>query len=209
MYTGPFMSVKGPAPRAYWILSGILCLCTLVALWITAWKIRQDKVEARMGGREPEPAETDRPRRIPIAFRKFARAGHFKIGYVREATLAVLDLNSRCLVSYPGMKEGERRAWQELQITWVAGDSNACVLQVEFKPGSPCRGPGEYEALKPGLRIELDPEVHLTVERWDPAKPEVYLAGPTGSAGLAEGGVFDLAPYSARLTRNVLRVERH
>jgi hypothetical protein len=203
------MSVKGPAPRAYWILSGILCLCTLVALFITAWKIRQEKVEARIGGREAEPSDTDRPRKIPIARGKFARAGHFKIGYVREATLAVLDLNSRCLVSYPGLKEGERRAWQELQLAWVAGDSTSCVVQVEFRPGSPCRGPGEYEDLKPGLRIELDPDVHLTVERWDPSKPEVYLAGPTGSAGLAEGGVFEVAPYVARLTGKLLRVERH
>jgi hypothetical protein len=203
------MSVKGPAPRAYWILSGVLCLCTLVALWITAWRIRQDKVEARLGGREERPSETDRPRRVPIPRGKASLAGHFKIAYPKDGTLAVFDLNARPLVTFHGLSEGSRRAWQELQLTWIAADAASCVVEVEFRPGSPCRGPGEYENLKPGLRIELDPDVHLTVERWDPSKPEVFLAGPAGSAGLADGGVFELAPYRARLSKNVLSVERH
>ena len=79
---------------------------------------------------------------------------------------------------------------------------------MEFRPGAPCLGPGEYTDLKPGLRIELDDDHALTVVRWDPTRPEIYLAGPTAEAGLADGGEFQFPPYRAKLVGLVLRVER-
>jgi hypothetical protein len=202
------MTVKAPVPRWYWALSVVLCLCTLVALWITAWKIRQDKVAARRGGREAEPSETDRLRRLPIARDKAVRVAHFKLGYTRAESLMVLDQNSKPLVTFTGFVPGERRAWQELRIACLAADERSYLVEVEFRPGAPCLGTGEYADLKPGLRIELDEEHAVTVLRWDPAKPEVYLAGPAGEAGLADGGEFKLPPYRARLLGRVLHVER-
>ena len=203
------MSVKAPVPRLYWALSLVLCLCTLVALWITAWKIRQDKVEARRGGREPEPSETDRLRRLPIARDKAVRAGHFKIGFTKEGELRVFDSLSKPLVTFTGVAAGERRGWQELRIRCLAADEKMVLVEVEFKPGAACLGTGLYADLKPGLRIELDDDLHLTVLRWDPSKPEVYLSGPSGEAGLAEGGSYKFPPYRARLAERILHVERN
>ncbi|HEX7900535.1 MAG TPA: hypothetical protein VF950_22410 [Planctomycetota bacterium] len=202
------MSVKAPVPRAYWVLSVLLCLCTLVALWITAWKIRQDKVAARRGGRQDEPSETDRLRRLPLARGKSVRAGHFKLGYPRDGALQVLDLNARTLVTFTDIAPGERRGWQELRLTCVAADPQAYLIEAEFRPGSACLGPGEYADLKAGLQIELDEGRLLTVVRWDAEKPEIYLAGPSGEAGLADGGEFRIPPYRARLAGRVLRVSR-
>lgn len=201
------MTGKGPS-KLYWALSVALCLCTLVALWATAWKIRQQKVEARRGGREAEPSETDRPRRVSIARHGAARAGHFKLGYPREGALMVLTQTQQTLVTFTDVVPGERRAWQELQITCLAADPSAMLVEVEFKPGAPCRGVGDYLDLKPGLRIQLDDDLFFSVERWDPAKPEVFLAGSVSSGGLAEGGEFALPPYRAKLVQGVLRVRR-
>lgn len=208
MYTGPSMSVKGGAPRAYWILSGLLCLCTLVALWIVAWKVRQDKVAARSAGRQ-ESASVDGPRRLLIPRGKAGLAGHFKVSYPGERTLSVFDLNARHLATFPGFADGEVRAWQELRMKWIAGDATSAVVEVEFRPSSPCVGVGVYADLKPGLRVELSPDVQFSVERWDPDKPEIFLVGPSGSAGLAEGGVAQFPPFRARLLNKLLHVERN
>ena len=202
------MSVKAPVPRAYWALSVALCLCTLVALWITAWKIRQDKVEARRGGRQEAPSETDRLRRLPVARNKGVLAGHFKLGFTREGTLDVYDLHSRRLVTFTGFVPGERRGWQELRLRCVAADEKMTLVEAEFQPGAACFGLGEYADLKPGLRIDLDEERHLTVVRWDPATPAIHLSGPAGEAGLGAGGEYRCAPFRARLVGRDLHVSR-
>ena len=120
----------------------------------------------------------------------------------------MLDLNARNLVTFTGIAAGERRAWQELRVTCVAADPGASFLDVEFRPAAPCLGIGEYAELKPGLKIELGEELHLTVVRWDPEKPEIYLEGPAGAAGLADGGEFKIPPYRAKLVGRVLHVSR-
>lgn len=204
------MSDKGPVPKAYWILSAILCLCTLAALWATAWKIRTNKVEARIGGRQAEPSDTDRPRKVVVPRGKTGRAGHFRLRYAAEGTLAVHDENARLLVTFPGLSEGERRAWQELQLRWLTADAKSALVEVEFRPGAPCRGFGDYAALRAGLRIELDDELSLSVERWDPEKPELFLISSRGSSGgLGQGGAVDFPPYRARLLDRVLVLDRH
>ncbi len=202
--------VKAPLPKAYWILSGVLCLAPLVALWITAWKIRQEKVAARSGGRQAPPSETDRLRRLPIPRGRSVHAGHFKLIYPdRDAALLVYTMTQQHLVTFTGLREGERRAWQELQILCRASDEKGYLVEVEFKPGSPCRGLGEYAALKVGLRIDLEEDLALVVQHWDPAKPELRLSTSRGAEiGLADGGSWTDAPYRLKLEKSVLKVER-
>lgn len=203
------MAVKAPLPRTYWILSGLLCLCTLVALWITAWKIRTQKVDARSAGRQEGPSETDRIRKLSIRRGGAVRAGHFKIAYPpNEGRLMVLDERMKPYVTFTGVREGERRAWQELQITCLALDEKTCLVEVEFKPGAPSRGPGEFAVLKEGLRIRLEEDVELGVLRWDPAKPEIYLSTPDGETGLAAGGLWTRPPWRAKLVDAILHLTR-
>jgi hypothetical protein len=203
------VTVKAPLPRVYWILSGVLCLCTLVALWITAWKIREEKVAARTAGRQAPPSETDRLRRLPLMRGRGIRAGHFRLHYPpRDGALMVSDGTNQLLVTFTGLREGERRAWQELQIACIAADEKGYLLDVEFRPGSPCRGPGDYAVIKPGLRIELGEDRALVVLRWDPAKPELLLSGPGGEIGLADGGEWKDAACRVRLAGGVLQVSR-
>jgi hypothetical protein len=202
--------VKAPLPKAYWILSGLLCLATLVALWLTAWKVREEKLAARAGGRQDPPSETDRLRRLPIPRGRGVHAGHFKLVYPdRDGALRVYTMANQHLVNFTGLREGERRAWQELQVLVRGADEKGYLVEVAFTPGSPCRGLGEYAALKPGLRIELDEDVALVVQHWDPAKPELRFSTSRGAdVGLGEGGTWTDAPYRLKLEKNLLKVER-
>jgi serine/threonine protein kinase len=61
--------VPAPAPtsgKLRWIFAAILCACTLVALWVTAARVKAQKLAARMGERietpPPPPAEKARLR---------------------------------------------------------------------------------------------------------------------------------------------------
>lgn len=204
------MTGKAPLPKVYWILSGLLCLATLVALWLTAWKVRAEKLAAREGGRQAPPSETDRLRRLPVARGRGVHAGHFKLSYPdRDGTLAVYSMSNQHLVTFTGVREGERRAWQELQVRCRAADEKQYLLEIAFLPGSACRGAGEYVALKPGLRIELDNDLAVSVARWDPEKPELRLSTSRGGEiGLAEGGAWTEEPHRLKLERGALKVWR-
>ncbi len=203
------MTVKAPLPVLYWVLAGILCACTLVALWITGWKIRTEKVAARSAGRQAPPSDTDRLRRLPVARGQAVQAGHFQLAYPhRDGALAVLDAGRRLLVTFTGLREGERRAWQELQVACLAADEKAYLVEVEFRAGAACRGPGEFALLRPGLRIELDETRFVSVVRWDPAKPELVLSTPSGEATLGEGSEWTSPPHRAKLAGATLLVDK-
>lgn len=203
------MTVKAPLPVLYWVLAAILCACTLVALWITGWKIRQEKVASRSAGLQAPPSDTDRLRRLPVARGQAVQAGHFQLAYPnRDGALLVLDAGRRPLATFTGFREGERRAWQELQVACIAADEKAYLVEVAFHPGAACRGPGEFASLRPGLRIDLDDARSLTVVRWDPAKPELVLSTPSGETTLGEGAEWKHPPHRATLAAGVLQVVR-
>lgn len=159
-----------PVPRTIRALQLVLVGLTLVVLWLVAWKVRDAKVEARSGGRErieADPAPPAGP--VPLARGASLRAGHFALTYPdRDGALEVARANGEALVEFAALKAGERRAWQELQIDVQETSAASHLIRVEFRPGAPCRGPGLYRAVKPGLRIEVD-GVAFTVSRWDPA----------------------------------------
>lgn len=203
------MTVKAPLPRLYWVFAGILVACTLVALWVTAWKIREEKVASRLAGLQAPPSDTDRLRRLPLTRGRSVQAGHFQLAYPdRAGALIVVGPSGRPLVTFTGFREGERRAWQELRIFGVAADEKAYLVEVDFLPGGACRGPGEFSELKPGLRIDLDDTRFLSVVRWNPAKPELVLSTPTGEVALGDGAEWSSTPHRAKLAGGVLQVAR-
>ncbi len=63
------MSVKVLCPKMKvpWTAAAILCAVVLVALWITAWRVRAMKLEARQSGREPPAAVAAGKPRLKVA----------------------------------------------------------------------------------------------------------------------------------------------
>jgi len=169
------MSVK-----AQWAFAGVLCLCTLVALWATAMSVREKKLAARRGERiqEAEPIHLaggeGRPLKLSLKSGQKLAVEHFSLVY-RDGTLNVSDPRGSPLVSFMNLEKGVKRGWQELQLTVLQADPSALVVEAEIRPGAPSTGDGWYTAIRAGLRVEFDLGRVVTVTAWDPAKPEVTL----------------------------------
>jgi len=181
VYNTPLMPVK-----VRWILASLLCLCTLVALWVTGARVKAQKMAARYGDRTSasapviDPAATSR-----TTLRRGARvpAGHFSLELAEGGTVRVLDASGATLVEYGDVVAGDVRRWQELQLTFAGGGPDGMTAEVEFKPGSPCLGSGRYRALRQGLQIQFLGGRSITIAAWDAAKSEATLdlAGPSGA----------------------------
>jgi hypothetical protein len=171
------MAVKAPPGLLFWIPAGVLVLCTLVALWVTAAQIKARKMAARYGERiEADPAPDGRLPEFVLRPGQSTRVEHLTLDLDKaDGSLVVLDARQRPLARYSGLKKGDERGWQELRIKVLAVDADSIRLATEFRPGAACLGPGRYTALRPGLHIELPGGRGATVAAWDPAKPEVRV----------------------------------
>src|SRR5262245_18516251 len=107
------MSVKA-APRLQWILAGILVLCTLVALWATAMRVREQKLAARRGDRGdriPQEAAPrvevidGRPQRVQLPAGQKVAVEHFLLVY-GDKTLKVSDRQGSPLVTFTTLEKG-------------------------------------------------------------------------------------------------------
>jgi len=156
-----------------WVLAGILCLCTLTAMWVTAARIKADKMAARYGVPiPPEPAVAD-PKPSPIRLKRgeSAPAQHLTLAYV-DGSLEVRNAQGRALARYPDLKPGRRLGWQELRVEIREASADEVLLDAEFVPGAASFGPGIYLDLRAGLRVEFAKGRSLTVLAWDPVKLE-------------------------------------
>jgi len=177
------MAVKAPPGPLFWIPAGILVLCTLVALWVTAAQIKARKMAARYGERiEADPAPDGRLPEFVLRPGQSTRVEHLTLDLDKaDGSLVVLDAQERPLVRYSGLRKGDERGWQELRIKVLAVDAESIRLATEFRPGAACLGPGAFIALRPGLRIETAGGWALTLVTWDEAKPEARVKIESGS----------------------------
>jgi hypothetical protein len=169
------MSVK-----AQWAFAGVLCLCTLVALWATAMSVRERKLAARRGERIQDAApprlevNERRPQKLPLKQGQKVAVEHFSLVY-RDDTLSVTGSQDRAFVDFIHLKKGEQRGWQELRLTILEVDPSGLVVEAEIRPGAPSTGDGWYTALREGLQVEFDGKRLVTIRAWDAAKPELQL----------------------------------
>lgn len=180
------MSVKAPGrPRRRALLwAGVATLnaLTLAALWVTAWRVREEKLAARLGAQPPAaggPEET-RLRLLPDVPTRFA---HFTLLAAGDATLRVLDARGVPCADFTGLAPGERRNWQELALAVLEAGPGGWLVEARLEPGAPCRGPGLYRKLAEGLRIELSGGRALVVRTWTPEGPalELGVESPDGA----------------------------
>jgi len=179
VYNTPLMPVK-----VRWIFAGILCLCTLVALWVTGARVRAQKMAARYGDRTASaPIDAGGTSVVSLAHDKRVQVEHFTLEYARGEVVRVLDRAGTALAEFSGVKKGDFRRWQELQLRFVEVGLDSALLEVEFKPGSPCFGSGRYRALRQGLQILFPDNRSVTIAAWDAAKPEatLHFQGPPGT----------------------------
>lgn len=188
--------------RVIRVFATILVLCTLVALWVTAARVKALKLAARRG-EVIEPvggtiAETA-PSRHVLRSNDRVRVGHFSLHLNKAGNVAVLDATGRPLVEFLRLKKGDLRRWQELQLTFAEVSRDEVKADVEFKPGAPCFGGGQYRALRAGLQIEFPGGQSATILAWDAQAPEIALKfqSPQGTlerkAGLGgEGRAYGL-----------------
>ena len=165
------MSVQAPDRKLHpvvWVLAGILCLCTLTAMWVTAARVKAAKLAARYGvGVEPEPGAG------PIRLKRgqTAPAQHLTLAYVAEG-LDVRNAQGKALVRYPDPKPGQRLGWQELRLTLRDAPREELLVDVDFIPGAASTGAGLYMELRAGLRVEFSKGRAVTLTAWDPVKRE-------------------------------------
>lgn len=177
------MSVKAAAPGpVFWVLSGILCACTLAALLVTAIQIKDRKMAARYGERIDAPAAPDgRLPEIVLRRGESARVEHLRVDFPKTLdALEVRDSQGHPLVRFTQLRKGQERGWQELRLKLLDVQPDALRLAPEFRPGSPCFGSGVYVSLRPGLRVEFADGRGATLTAWDPAKPEARLKVESG-----------------------------
>ncbi len=163
------MSAQAPDRKLHpvvWVLAGILCLCTLTALWVTAARVKAAKMAARYGvGVEAAagPVSLKRGRTAP--------AQHLTLAHVAEG-LEVRNAQGKALVRYPNPKPGQRLGWQELRVTLREAPTDELLVDVDFVPGAASTGAGLYMDLRAGLRVEFSRGRAVTLTAWDPVKLE-------------------------------------
>lgn len=201
------MAVKDRLP---WVFAAILVACTLVALWVTAARVKGQKMAARYGEKVEAPPSLG-PERLTLKTGERRQVGHFTL-VGKGATLEVVDANGRALVEFTGIRKGQLRAWQELQLTFVEVAADALGVETEFRPGSPCFGSGLYRALKAGLQVRFPGGRSATITAWDPSTSEikVHFESPGGHVQNTFGaeGKGDVFGMSYALDRDAaLRIE--
>ena len=170
--------------KVRWILASLLCLCTLVALWVTGARVKAAKMAARYGDRiAPAPIDAAGTSRLTLRRDERVKAAHFSLEYSKGEIVRVFDAAGTVLAEFPAPRKGELRRWQELQLVFTEVGPDAAKVEVEFKPGSPCFGSGTYRALRQGLQVEFPGGRSVTVAAWDAAKQEARLRmeGPAGN----------------------------
>jgi len=153
------------------VLAGLLVVCTLIALAVTAFRIKANKMRARYGiGEEQDVIE---PRLGPIRLHagQSAVVQHLQLRYA-QGTLQVRDAQDKALVTFSELKRGQRCGWQELRMTLTLVTKDDLEIEPEFIPGSPCFGAGTYGEWRAGLRVEFPRGRALTVTAWDPVTSE-------------------------------------
>lgn len=180
--------MSGQAPpesgKLRWTLSILLCLCTLVALWVTGARVRSLKMAARYGDRiAAAPIDPAGTSTVTLRRDERVRVAHFTLEFTKAAALRISDGAGTVLVEFSGPRKGEMRRWQELQLTFSEVGPDAAKVDVDFKPGSPCFGSGNYRALRQGLQVQFPGGRSVTIAIWDAAKPEATLRfeGPAGT----------------------------
>ncbi len=178
------MSVNATHPLK-WIFAGILCLCTLVALWATAMRVREQKLAARRGDRIQDAApirlpEDGRPRKLELRRGQKVAVEHFTL-LCSDQTLAVVPF-----VEFIDLKKGDVRGWQELRLAVLEVDQTGIALEAGIRPGAPSTGDGWYTAIRQGLQVEFDGNRSVAVVSWDPAKPEIKVKIQHGDQGKEE-----------------------
>jgi hypothetical protein len=176
------MAVKAPPGPLFWIPAGILVVCTLVALWVTAAQVKARKMAARYGERiQPAPVVDAPLAEVTLRRGKPVTVGHLTLDLDQnDGSLTVLDAQQRPLARFGGLKKGDERGWQELRMKLLDVDADAVRIATELRPGAPCLGPGTFRALRPGLRVELPGGRALTLVAWDAVKPEAKVKVEAG-----------------------------
>src|SRR5689334_1663783 len=208
--------MSGQAPPASgklrWILSGLLCLCTLVALWVTGARVKALKMAARYGDRTPAASvDPTRTSTVLLCRDQRVRIAHFTLEFTSADLLRISDGSGAVLVEFPGLRKGDLRRWQELQLACHDVGRDGATVEVEFKPGSPCFGSGTYRALRQGLRMEFPGGRTVTIATWDATKPEATLRfeGPSGKADsvVAPGAAGEAMKIRYRFERAGLELQ--
>jgi hypothetical protein len=185
-----------------WVLAAILCACTLVALWVTGARIKAMKIAARRGEViEPIANPTEAaPSKVILRRDHRVRVEHFGLRRNAAGNVEVVDAKERPLVDFVRIEKGQVRRWQELQLSFSEVSPEEATVDVEFKPGAPCFGPGLYRALRQGLQVQFPKGASVTVSAWDPKAPEATLKFEGPEAGLerkvalhADGKIFGVA----------------
>src|SRR5262245_48997765 len=169
--------------KARWIFATLLCLCTLVALWVTGARVKAAKMAARYGDRiAAAPIDAAGTSTVTLRRDERVKVGHLALEFSKGATVKVFDGAGTALAEFPSPTKGEMRRWQELQLVFTQVGADSATVEVEFKPGSPCFGSGRYRGLRQGLQIQFPGDRSVTVATWDAAKPEATLKmeGPGG-----------------------------
>jgi len=198
--------------KARWVFATLLCLCTLVALWVTGARVRAQKMAARYGDRTAAaPIDPEGSSMVTLRRDERVRVGHFTLEFARGEALRILDGSGSPLVEYPGLRKGEMRRWQELQLVVADTGPDAAKVDVEFHPGSPCQGGGTYLALRQGLQIRFPGDRSVTIAAWDPAKPEakLHFEGPAGTVDsvVAPGATGEVSKIRYRFERTALDLQ--
>jgi hypothetical protein len=204
------MSVKAASPGPiFWVLSGILCACTLAALLVTAIQVKNRKMAARYGERIEEPAAPDgHLREIVLRRGESARVEHLRLDFPKTSeTLEVRDSQDHLLVRFTQLRRGQERGWQELRLKLIDVQPNELRVAPEFRPGSPCFGPGDYVSLRPGLRVEFADGRGATLTAWDPSKPEARLKVESGGRAEESALTEDETRRALGLTMSLHRGE--
>jgi hypothetical protein len=200
------MPVKSPevSRRRVLLWTGIAALniLTLAALWTVAWRVREQKLAARLGTDSPGP-ETER---LPLHPGATARFAHFTLRVAHDGTLQVFDARGAPCADFADLVPGDRRNWQELALTVLETDGGRRLVEARLEAGAPCRGPGLYRKLREGLRIEFPGGRALVVRRWAPEEPalavEIESEGAVRAETLRGSGEWTAAGLRIGLERD-------
>jgi hypothetical protein len=160
-----------PLHPAVKVLAGLLVLCTLTALWVTAARIKANKMAVRYGiGTENAPGDREGSQ-IRLHRGQSVNVQHLRLLYSGDA-LEVRDAQDRIRARYFNLVRGRRLGWQELQVTLLEAAKDELLIESEFVPGAASFGGGVYYELRAGLRVEFRGDRAFTLATWNPSTEE-------------------------------------